>query len=236
MQRVLAAEGRRTMAIEGVRRRFAESDKGYSARLTESMAESGAHIAWLCIPPVPDLPLIMEAALLAGLSVVVEKPWLCSDVKSEELSELARRRRVLVGIHFQYCFLERVESVRLRARDAAKLKFSGTFTLSRSDRLGIPALDNLGSHLLAVREYAAPGSEVREIRCAYDLADERSVRIETEGGAVESIDLATGEPIIQRFVARFEEAIPPLEFPLDLRFARRVASALEAVRAGRPFT
>jgi hypothetical protein len=34
---------------------------------------------------------------------------------------------------------------------------------------------NLGCHLLAIREWAVPASEVSEVHCGYELPDERQV-------------------------------------------------------------
>ena len=56
------------------------------------------------------------------------------------------------------------------------------------------------------------------------------MRIDTEKGMNEFIPLMTSEPLIQRFVMRFEEAIETLQFPLDLQFASRVLDAVNAIR------
>jgi hypothetical protein len=227
---ILSAMDRRTVVIEESRRKVSESDASFRSRLSASMAATGAAIAWFCIPPSPDVPLLMEAAILAGLNVVVEKPWLCSRAETDSLLKLAHNRGAMVAIHYQYCLLDAVEKWRIDLRDTRDLRFGGSFTLSRPDRLGIPALDNLGSHLLAIREYAAPQAVVSEIKCGYDLPDERRVWLERGGGTIGSIDLLSSrEPIIQRFLTRFEAALEGSEFPLDLRFALRVAHSVAAI-------
>lgn len=223
---VLGTSRRTVSYLRETRRGNHETADQFKARLIESIGATGAAVAWVCVPPCSDLPLIVESAVRAGLHVVVEKPWLCSRAATEVIAELARLRRVLVGIHFQYCFLDAVEDLRRRAVTLGELSFRGTFTLSRPDRLGIPALENLGSHLLAIREYAVPESRILEMRCAYDAADERWVRVESGAGKDELIQLMTNEPIIQRFVLRFEEAMDSLDFPLNLEFASRVFDVL----------
>ena len=228
IQDVLTTAGRQSLFLHEVRRRVAESDETYKARISAELTKIGAHIAWICLRPCAEVPLLIEAAIAAGLHVVVEKPWLHSRVQTERLLELACVHRVLVAIHFQYCFLEEVMSLRRLPQTAVNLRFSGTFTLSRPDRLGISAIHNLGSHLFAVREYAVPGSEVLEIRCGYGLRDERYVELETDTGPLHVIDLVTEEPLIQRFVTNFEDAISQLTFTLDLGFAARVFKAVTA--------
>ena len=168
---VLAALSRPITVLCETRRRTAESVDEFKLRIYRSMCASGAAAAWICVPPCPDLLLIVESAIAAGLHVVVEKPWLCPRATTEALERLARLRRVLVVIHFQYCFLDGIEALRLRADRFISPRFSGTFSLSRQDRLGLSALDNLGSHLLAVREYAVPSAKVLAVHCAYGDKD-----------------------------------------------------------------
>ena len=229
---VLLKDQRRVLTFEKTRRRADESEEQFKRRISGELATlSEAQIAWLCIPPCDELPLLIESAIAAGLHVIVEKPWLCSRTETEALMEIARRRHVLVAVHFQYCFLDKVEELRTHLPVSAGDQFSGVFTISRGNRLGIPALQNFGSHLLAVREYSAPGSKIGEVRCGYSLPDERRASIETESGTVHAIELVTDEPLIQRFSRRFEEAIPSLEFSLNLEFAMRVSEAIENIRA-----
>src|SRR2546429_3639325 len=52
-------------------------------------------------------------------------------------------------------------------------------TLFRS----IPAIDNLGSHLMAIREFAVPAAEISEIKCAYER-DRKSTRLNSSHGYI----------------------------------------------------
>lgn len=228
---VVRGEGRRSSTVRETRRKVAESEQTFRTRIAHCLSQSGGQIAWVCLPPCDTVPLIVESAIAAGLHVVVEKPWLYSQADTEALVELAEKHRVIAAVHFQYCFLDEVERLRLLMGTAAgKVRFSGVFTVNRPDRLGIPALENLGSHLLAIREYAVPNSELLEIRCGYESEDERCVRVEGHSGEVVSVSLTTGEAIIQRFIAKFEEAIAEKNFPLNLQFAARVAKALQLLQ------
>jgi len=84
---------------------------------------------------------------------------------------------------------------------------------------------------LAIREFAVPQSELGLMFCAYERPDQRRVWLEKDGAQVAALDLlAHREPIIQKFVDCFERAPETGSFPLDLRFAMRVAAALAAAR------
>lgn len=228
---ILAAERRRTITIDNTRRQPLESDTSYKSRLSESIAASGAQIAWLCVPPGPHIPVMVEAAIGAGLHTVVEKPWQCSRSESKSLQALAQARRLLVAIHYEYCLLEGVESWRHEFNEGVGLCFGGRFTSSRSDSPATLSIDNLRSHLLAIRAYAAPKSHVAEIRCGYGLPDERSVWVETQGRRIASIDfLGNSEPIIQRFIGRLEAALDGADFPFGLDFASRVSDDVNALK------
>lgn len=219
MQAILQDVGRRVVYIERARREPRESDAAYEERITFALLESRTNIAWLCVPPGPHVESMAKAAILARMHAVAEKPWRCSRATTETLEASARGRGVQLGVHFQYCFLNEIEKCRERYYQESGLRFSGRFTVSRPNRLGIPAIENLGSHLLAMRRYAAPESHIEELLCAYDCIDERHVWI-----ADESINfLKNREPIVQRFIRSFEAAIDGAQFPFGLSFAFRVA-------------
>jgi predicted dehydrogenase len=172
---------------------------------------------------------MLKAAITAGLHAVSEKPWLYSKAESESLLALAGERGSLLAVHYQYCLLDAVERWRRDFNQGAGLCFGGRFTLGRADRLGIPALRNLGSHLLAIRAYAASLASVSEIQCGYDQPDQREIWLEAGSQQISSICFfPTKEPIIQRFIRRLEPALDKLEFPFDLRFAARVADDIAA--------
>lgn len=232
MQPIIAAEGRTVTAMEETRQRASEDTVRYVSRLNETMKASRAQIAWLCVSPGPHVCLMTQAALEAGLHVVAEKPWYGSRADTERLQSLARTRNRLVAIHFEYLVHEEVQKWRKSFHPGTGMRFGGHFFLSRLDHTGIPASDNLGSHLMAIREFAAPASEVCGLQCAYERPDERIVWLEKGGKRVASIDLLKGsECIIQRFMKKAEAALDGAAFPFDLDFALRVANQLSAFRS-----
>lgn len=231
MQSIIASENRRVANIPEARRASSETDAAYRSRLAEAMRASNARIAWLCVLPGPHVPLMIEAALDAGLHVVVEKPWQAAQRITEALIARAKSLHRLIAVHFEYCLLEEVEKWRRDFHRGAGLRFGGRFFLSRPNHMGISAMENLGSHLLAIRAYAAPHSAVQEIRCGYEQPDERSVWLEKNDTRVTFINLlANKEPIIQRFMAKVEASLEGADFPLDLEFALGVAKDAEALR------
>lgn len=224
---VLAGMGRRDTSIEDARRKPSETDSGYKARLSAKLAESRAEIAWICTLPGPHVLLMTEAALAAGLHVIAEKPWPYSLGETRPCLDLSRAKRRHVGVHFEYCLLDAVESWRSQFHRGAGLAFGGHFRVAGPDRLGMPAIDNLGCHLFAIREYAAQESQVSEIVCDYESMNERKVWLERDRREVASTSFSENkEPIIQRYIAKFEGALDGASFAFDLEFAARVAGSL----------
>ncbi len=235
MRPIISGEGRSVASVEETRQRPSEREADYVERLAVAMQASGAQIAWLCVAPGRHVSLMIQAAIEAGLHVIVEKPWYGSSEETRKLQSLARAKGRVIAIHFEYLVLEEVEQWRADFHPGAGCRLGGRFFLSRSDRSGIPAIDNLGCHLLAIREYAVPSSDISGIRCGYDLPDERLVWIDRGDQRLASIDLFNhGQPIIQRFMKKVEAALPGAAFPFDLEFALRVTGELNAFKSRVP--
>lgn len=232
MRPIIAGEGRTVATFEETRQRTSESRQRYLARLSEAMKTSRAEIAWLCVSPGPHVSLMIQAALEAGLHVIAEKPWYGSAADTERMQALARAKRRLIGVHFEYLLHAEVEKWKSSLCPGSDLRFGAHFFLSRPYLGNIPAMDNLGCHLFAIREFAAPASEVAEVLCAYERPDERSVWLEEGGRRIASIDLFKGsDRIIQDFMKKVEAALHGAAFPFDLDFALRVENQLNAFKA-----
>src|SRR5262249_1600505 len=233
MRPIIAGEGRSVVSIEETRQLGSEGDGSYMSRLARALKGCGAQIAWLCVVPGHHVSLMIEAAIEAGLHVVVEKPWYGSEEETQRLRRLAGARSRVVAVHYEYCVLDEVAAWRRNYYPGEGLRLRGRFFLSRSDQTGISAMDNLGCHLLAIREYAIPSADVLELRCGYELPDERLVWIEREGQRIASIDLLNhGQLIVQRFMQKVEAAVNGAAFPFDLDFALRVENSLNVFKSG----
>lgn len=227
MGAMLESEGRFGGFCPSVRRGPWESIGAYEARMAEVIAATEAQVVWLCVRPGGHVPALIRAAIAAGMHVMAEKPWVYSKEETSSLSAIATAAEVSTGVHFEYCLLEQVEDWRREFHERTDLKFGGVFEVSVADRLGIPALWNLGSHVLAMQEYAVPRSEVSTIRCGYETKDQRRVWLEGENRDAEIDFLGSKEPIIQRYLQRFEESLDGAEFPFDFAFAARVKEKIE---------
>jgi predicted dehydrogenase len=231
MQPIITGENRSVVAIEETRQRPSESQGAYLSRLARGITASRAQIAWLCVTLGPHVTLMIQAALEAGLHVVVEKPWYGSAEDTKRLQALALAKGRIIAVHYEYCVLEEVQKWRHEFYPGSGRQLGGRFFLSRSDPSGIPAIDNLGCHLLAIREWAVPSSEVSQIECAYEQADERVVWLEREKQKIGSIDLLNHrQRIVQRFMKGVEAALDGAAFPFDLEFGLRVAAGLNALK------
>lgn len=229
IQPILAAEGRTVATVEETRQRSSETTPRYLSRLSKSMKASRAQIAWLCVLPGPHVFQMIQAALEAGLHVVAEKPWYGSEADTERLQGLARTRRRLIAVDFEYLVHQEVRKWKEIVYPGTGMRFGGHFFLSRPDHTGIPASDNLGSHLMAIREFAAPAAEVCELQCGYERPGERTVWLERSMKRVASIDLLKGsERIIQDFIREVEAALDGGAFPFGLDLALRVEHELKA--------
>lgn len=231
MRPIIAGEDRNVVSIEETRQRPSESEATYVSRLAAAMKASTAQIAWFCVTPGPHVTSMIQAAIEAGLHVVVEKPWYGSAEDTKRLQAFASAKGRVVAVDYEYCVLEEVETWKHAFYPGMDMRLGGRFFLSRSDQTGIPAIDNLGCHMLAIREWTVPSSEVSQFLCGYELPDERLVWLERKGQKIASIDLLNHrQPIVQRFMKKVEAALDGAAFPFDLDFALRVANELGALK------
>ena len=232
MHAMLLNEGRQAALAPSMRRLNHESDESYAARLFEAFERSNAQVAWLCTPPGDHVPFLMRAALDANLNVIVEKPWTYSAQTTAEIDAIAARKNLKIGIDFEYCLVSEVEHWRTKFSDRRDLEFSGVLNVHAKDHLNLSPLLNLGSHLVAVQTYAAPQSKLSSIQCAYEAPDQRAVRLHSGDRQIAEIDFwQSKEPIIQRFVHRFEASFnESARFPFDLQFAMEVGNRLGTLK------
>jgi hypothetical protein len=223
MHAMLVGEGRRAEFASGLRRQPDESSSAHESRLTQMFSDSSAQIAWLCVPPGAHVPTLIRSAFTAGLHVIVEKPWVYSREETALLRDAATQAGLKGGVHFEYCLLSEIENWRRQYEQEKDLEFGGTFNVHADDHLDISAMQNLGSHLMAMREYAVPHSRLSKIYCGYELPDERTVWLDSDKQRVATIEfLGSKEPIVQRFITRFENSLDGKAFPFDFDFAQRV--------------
>jgi hypothetical protein len=227
---MLQSEGRRATTVSGTRRDQNESWEHYEERWTTALQRSGAQIAWLCVPPGDHVATLIQAAVSAGLHVLVEKPWLLSRENTTQLQQAAYSRSLQTAVHFEYCLLDAVQACREEFSHRDDLKFGGVFKVSAANPLGIAPLHNLASHLIAMRTHAVPLSRISTLECGYQQPDERKIWLDAGKARIATENFfGSKEPIVQRFVTKFEAAIDGRDapFPFDFGFALQVKEQLE---------
>ncbi len=232
MKGTLESLGRGTVVVGETRRRDGESEEEWSLRLETALGATKAEISWVCLPPGPHVAGTVRASIALGMSVVAEKPWDRDAQETKSLKKEAERRGVITGVHFEYCFLDEVTKWRREFYRGKGLRFGGRFVVpERKDPNSMPANQNLGSHLLAAKEYAVPDAETDEVVCGYGDRAERRMWIQKEGKEIGAVNfLENRQPIIQRFIAAFEGARERGSFEMDLEFGVRVAEAVARLR------
>jgi hypothetical protein len=224
---MLVASGVEVAQIGAVRQAPDEDTDVYVARIATALRAAGCTDAWLCVPPGRHVPALVRAAVQEGVRVVAEKPWPYPPAGLGGTPLARAEESPSVVVCFEYVLLDAVQEWRTSWHGGAGLTFHGAFTVAAPDRLGIPALWNLGSHLVAIREWAVPQASLGTLKAAYDSEPERRVWLEDDAGdQVAEIDFrGSNEPILQRFVAGAAAGRAPV-VELDLTFAERVRQIL----------
>jgi hypothetical protein len=229
---ILSGENRRVIAIGAAQPRCGENESEFKATLGSFLVATGANLAWLCDSPGLHTRWMIESAMQAGLHTIVEKPWLFSPAETHTLKKQAEAAGRILGIHYEYCMLEAVQNWKRDYFPGTGLRFGGRFTIKNSGNSQLAAIDNLGCHLLSIRQYAVPASEVAEIECEYETADQRLVWLEKGKQRLAEINFGRNkEPIVQRFIKKVEASLEGEAFPFDADFALRVTEELDAVNS-----
>lgn len=220
----------RSVNIINLSRPDANSDLSiYTQQLSDSINRDAADadIVWVAVPPGQQ-NLIVRTLLSQNKHVLIEKPWICDKKETASLIELAKKKGLFIGINYQFCFLEEIKNISEPSKSATG--FSGQFTTSKHNRLSIPSLYNLGSHLIAIKCLYFPLATIDEIKTGYDECDKRFIKITFPERVYEIDFLNQHEPLIQRLVEKFEYCISANSaFPLNLNFATRVYDELKKI-------
>ncbi|MBP0616673.1 Gfo/Idh/MocA family oxidoreductase [Jiella mangrovi] len=212
-----------------------EAWDAYQARCAERIRETGAEMVWIATPPGEHVVPLLEAALAAGCNAVVEKPWLTDSSTSSRISKEFASCAKVAAVHHQYLYLDDIEALRERWQRRDDALFAGAFLTTKPGRPDLPADANLGSHLLSMRRYIAPSSQIAKFDVGYGQAvDLRKVCFRSKGQS-DGLDFTVNsQPIVERFIADFERSSERgTEPPANLGHAAAVFDDLLAVRAGK---
>jgi hypothetical protein len=217
--RLLSSISERVLILDSEKRLLGEDDIQYKVRLKKLLQSSGINdvdVVWISIP-AKDHKVVIESVLSYKKHIVVEKPWLLSSDEIYYLSDLARASGKRIGVHYQYCYLNKLPLISRVVRDLKDVSFQGEFCISRFNRLKVPAINNLGVHLLAIKNVHFPYSHIKKIHSKYKTEDLRNVSISHPDYFSKINFLKNDEPLIERFIFDFENSIiKNKSFSLDL--------------------
>lgn len=206
---ILNGMGRSVMVLPISRRHGGQSIEQYQSAVNKHLIKSSCNqdVVWLAVPP-NDQVLLASLLLENKYHVIVEKPWMASSQESSDIMATAQSSNRQISVHYQYCLLDELTKTRIEYNSCAEdVIFSGVFTIARPNRLKIPALANLGSHLLAIRQYHFPGTTLGNIQSAYESESQRMCCLQDNSRSLKVNFLGNREPLVQRFIHEFEASI-----------------------------
>src|SRR5260370_42621715 len=109
MRQIISGEGKNVVSVEHTRQHPSENESDYLERLATSMKASRAQIAWLCVTPGPHVSSMIQAAIQAGLHVIVEKPSYGSSKQTQRLQSLPSAKGCVIAVHLAYLVLKEVD-------------------------------------------------------------------------------------------------------------------------------
>lgn len=198
--------------------------KEYVFKLLEERA-GDLDIIWLAVSP-GDQDVLIRCALDVGCNVVVEKPLMINYEQTLEIMNYAKSLNLQVAMHYQYCFLENILEIQKKIQESYvdKLTFSAEFLIPRENRLGIPAVYNLGSHLLAIKCFHFPTAKTKYINTGYKSLESRLIKVKSMEKEYILNFLNNSEPIVQRFIESFEAAlVSSTIFPINLELELKIS-------------
>ena len=231
IKNVLSTTTEGVITFDISRRAENESRESYADNIKKCLQSEidKVDVVWLAIPPV-DQEIFVEIILGFHKHVIVEKPWMCDERITLKLIDYAKTVNKQVAVHYQYCYLDAFKHLPFRSGvPMGEVFFQGEFCISRENRLSIPAIYNMGSHLFAIKELFCPEASVSGINTGYNMRDKRLVRFESKDQHFEVDFYGNDEPLIQRFIQDFESHVSDSrEFPLNLELSLSINRQLLA--------
>ncbi len=229
IKKILSTGSEMVISFDISRRHKSETRKNYKNNIKRYLQRNieQVDVIWIAVPP-KDQDILIESVLDYGKHVIVEKPWMCDQMVTSELVNHAKFVDRQVAVHYQYCYLDALKHVPFALHNSQDgMYFWGEFCISRSNRLSIPAIYNLGTHLLAIKELYFPDAFIKGIHTGYNMLDKRRIRIQSTTQCYEIDFQNNNEPLIQRFIFDFENHLnSKKEFPLNLMFSLNINKEL----------
>lgn len=199
---------RKVLSISLSRKGISQAQSNYRNDVIEAFNNAPNHIdtVWLAVPPC-DQFILVDTALDRGWNIIVEKPWDLKKQKTKSLINKAKKLKLQIGVHHQYCYLDVFKKLSHNLKLGQNVIFSGKFNILRKNRLSIPAFKNLASHLFAIKMLHFPLASTGTIETSYDKENHRSIFLQTANKNYDIDFTNNTEPLIQRFILDFEKSV-----------------------------
>ena len=199
---------------------FFKNDKNeYLNYLTRSIKQKKINLVWLAINPFKNYHLI-KFLIDKNINLVIEKPWTHSEIKTKNMIQTIKNKKVKVFFHFEFIFLSILKNLDKKKINSINLEFKTKF----KKKSKIPLKYEFGSHLAAIKIFHF--NNIRKVFYSYGYNKQQNVRrvIIHYDSKKKILDFSNNkENIIAKFINFVEISIKRnLKNYLDLNFAMKV--------------
>ena len=185
---------------------------------------SNIDILWLAIP-FEYKYFILKEAIQNNLNVIVEKPWLSNLKETNEIIKLSKKKRLQVGIHYEFLYLNKF--INLKNKSFLNKKenfFSGFFnTKKKSHFKNLSASHELGSHVVAIKLMYFSNTKFRIFQSEFNKNNLRKIIINCKTKSYSFDFTNNNEKLIQKYIKDFEtKLLYKKKYKIDLNFACNV--------------
>ncbi len=222
---ILSGSGRKSFISSlSIREYYNEPIKNYKKRILGELNQKSPlfDVLWIAVMPGPHQECIIECAIECNKHVICEKPLYVNTVKLEALNNKAKNKGLVIAVHLQYCFLDKLKLLS-QGYNNNECSFYGSFFVKKPNSLNIDSKYNLGIHILAIYQAYFSNSRLENIDNGYGEKDLREVRL-TNKSNFDVIDFTNNkELLIQKFVSSMEHSISKgKNFPINLEFYNKL--------------
>ncbi len=189
----------------------------YNLRKQLNLTKKDYKIIWLAITPNRnDQFKIVKECLNKKFNLIIEKPWLVSKKKTEELIEIQKKNNLLVGFHFEYLYLNFLKKNKVKFKNLTSSVILNFHV--KDKKLKNNHKYELGSHILAIKKYYFSNIKKYKISTGFKK-NLRSIVVQTKNKKITHDFTYNKEHIIQRFIKDFQNNLKKKKkFRFDLNF------------------
>ena len=212
-------------------RAYEESIKIYTVRINQTLSRNNKYdILWVASRPGSYQFYLIREAIKLNKNIICEKPLLISKKKIDYLYNLAKKKNVLLSIHFEYLFLKKLNDLSLKLNSPG-VEFEGTFSSEKNDRFKISSSLNLGIHIASIYCMYFYDTKFIKIFTKYNFQKKRELILRKSNYLISLNFTNSKEQLIRKFIKNFEDsALHKKDFFLDFSFYLKVISKLEDLK------